>query len=750
MGNPIEILIIEDSRTQAVALTHVLESSNFKVSFVLNGEKALDFLSIHRPTLIISDIIMPEMDGFEFCKIVKSTPATKKIPILLVTNLASPHDVIQALQCGADGFLRKPYDQKYLISRIHYILSNLSTRNSTQSNSGIKIQLDGKKYFVTAERQQIFDLLLSTYEQSLQINEELKNQQLELRAEIFERKKIEKKLKLTTSELSDLYDQAPCGYHTLDYTGTIIQINQTELRWLQYNSSEVVGKFKFWELLTPESKSEFREIFNQSINDKTMIDLEFNMLRKDGSRFPILLNSINLENESLVRTTVVDITVRKKSEEARNRLIHEQAARVSAEMGLEKALFLADFSKILQSYPLIPHIRLKKTIEMCVPRAADWVVAYQVDENKYVKPVASVHADGNKTHQLEQLIQAYDFRIRDIIQTPQIRWIKEVSETNVESMSKNSEITPLLKSLGFHSYVLVPLLNEKNIFAVLLFVFGNSLRTYDREELTMIEDLTSRACLAIINSLLFEKLQNAIEVRDEFIKLASHELKTPLTTIKLQLQSLRRLMLRRSESIDSTDRFQKGMLVFERKIDRLSTIIDNLIDVYQANSGNLTLNYTQFNLSEVIQDIVLRFQPEIEKSGSAVELEIEPNLNGFWDKIHLEQAITNLFSNAIKFGKGKPISLQAKTDGNQIQIKLQDHGMGISKDYHPRMFERFARGVSVDSYAGLGLGLYVAFQITRAHGGNIQVESTPEEGTLFTLRIPANYVTSETLEKKAS
>ncbi|MBL6985890.1 MAG: response regulator [Methylobacter sp.] len=177
MNNPnnIRILIAEDSRTQAEQLRFLLEQHGYQVIVTADGKQALQAATAQKPTLVISDIVMPNMDGYELCKAIKSDETLKSTPVILVTSLSDPHDVIRGLECGADNFIRKPYDEDYLISRIHYLLMNLELRKGQRMKLGVEIDLNGSKHFISAERQQILDLLISTYEQAVFVNKELQD-----------------------------------------------------------------------------------------------------------------------------------------------------------------------------------------------------------------------------------------------------------------------------------------------------------------------------------------------------------------------------------------------------------------------------------------------------------------------------------------------------------------------------------------------------------------------------------------------
>jgi len=191
--NDIEILVVEDSPTQALQLQQLLEKNKFRVRVTRNGLEALSYVKDNLPGLIISDIIMPEMDGFEFCRQAKSVDHLKNIPIMLLTTLSDPEDVIKALECGADNFVTKPYREESLISNIQNILISKELRKGRKSEIGIEIFFRGNKHFITSDRMQIIDLLFSTYENAIQKNSELDglNRQLMTMQRQLEQRNIE-------------------------------------------------------------------------------------------------------------------------------------------------------------------------------------------------------------------------------------------------------------------------------------------------------------------------------------------------------------------------------------------------------------------------------------------------------------------------------------------------------------------------------------------------------------------------------
>jgi signal transduction histidine kinase len=171
-GNGVRIIIAEDSPTQAARLCYALERAGYTIISTVNGRQALEAAIAEKPSLIISDILMPEMNGYDLCREIKSHPALKDVPLILVTALSDPQDVIRGLECGADNFIVKPYDEGNLINRIQFVLLNHSMQRQSNGDS-VEIFFDGQKHVISSGRIQILNLLLSTYETAIQRNQEL-------------------------------------------------------------------------------------------------------------------------------------------------------------------------------------------------------------------------------------------------------------------------------------------------------------------------------------------------------------------------------------------------------------------------------------------------------------------------------------------------------------------------------------------------------------------------------------------------
>lgn len=193
----IEILIVEDSKTQAVKLQYLLEQNGYRTSVAENGREGLDVFNKKRPSIVISDVEMPEMDGYQLCKQIRSDSKNKDIPVILLTSLSSAGDIIKGLEHGANNFVTKPYKEEFLLSRISHTLVNVELRKHAMSEMGIEIFFAGKKQFITPDRMQILDLLFSSYETAISKNDELEQANKEL-------KKAKDRLEVQAEELREL------------------------------------------------------------------------------------------------------------------------------------------------------------------------------------------------------------------------------------------------------------------------------------------------------------------------------------------------------------------------------------------------------------------------------------------------------------------------------------------------------------------------------------------------------------------
>jgi PAS domain S-box-containing protein len=239
-----------------------------------------------------------------------------------------------------------------------------------------------------------------------------------------------------------------------------------------------------------------------------------------------------------------------------------------------------------------------------------------------------------------------------------------------------------------------------------------------------------------------EETQRALAQRDEFIGLVAHELRTPLSVLELKIQSVTRALLettgdaheRGATPTKLTGRLDDAL----RQLERLTELVERLLDASSIVQGQLALEPEPTHLAEIVTRVVARHREPALRMGTELRLRVATDGAGTWDRVRLEQAVGNLVSNAIKYGRGQPVELAVEAARTGVRLRVADHGIGIAPEDLARIFTRFERAAPVGHYGGLGLGLYVTRSIVEAHGGTIDVSSHPGEGTTFVIELPTN------------
>ncbi|ATB47431.1 PAS domain-containing sensor histidine kinase [Corallococcus macrosporus] len=233
-----------------------------------------------------------------------------------------------------------------------------------------------------------------------------------------------------------------------------------------------------------------------------------------------------------------------------------------------------------------------------------------------------------------------------------------------------------------------------------------------------------------------DRLREALRIRDDFLSVASHELRTPLTPLQLKLTAMRRAVDSAQGGTLSSERVGRDLDMAVRQVRKLVELVDDLLDVSRISVGQLKLERTPADLRELLREVIARYQPQATQAGSTVELDAPAPVQGEWDTRRVEQVLTNLLSNALKYGAGKPVHVRLREEGGQARLSVRDEGIGIAPEVLPHIFDRFMRAVSGRNYSGLGLGLYIAHQVVTAHGGGIEVHSELGRGSTFNVRLP--------------
>jgi two-component system, cell cycle sensor histidine kinase and response regulator CckA len=402
--DPHDILIVEDSLTQTEQLKFTLEENGYLTRCARNGVEALTLLKQRKPLLVISDINMPQMDGYELCRRIRADAALADLPVILLTSLSDADDVVLGLECGADNFVTKPHDNDYLISRIRYVMANRHLRSLETARISLEIVVGGRKHMITADRLQILHLLLSTYESAVLRNKQLIHVQEELRrlnenleekvrertaaltAEIAERIRADEERARLLHERESLLESTSDGIYGVDANGRCTFINQTGAEMLGYAASELRGE-KMHEVVQPLRADGTVYAAADSPISKAYVNgqpcrVESEVFwRRDGRSFPVEYSACAIREEGGVRGAVVtfrDITEKKKLEAEVLRAHRvESVGRLASGIAHDMNNILAP---ILMAAPLL-RMRLNpdeaaetlNTIEISAQRGADLV-----------------------------------------------------------------------------------------------------------------------------------------------------------------------------------------------------------------------------------------------------------------------------------------------------------------------------------------------------------------------------------------
>ncbi|MFL5355514.1 ATP-binding protein [Archangium sp.] len=411
--------------------------------------------------------------------------------------------------------------------------------------------------------------------------------------------------------------------------------------------------------------------------------------------------------------TILDVTARKRAMEAQR--------------------FLAESSAVL-SQSLDPEQTSRTLVRLCVPSLANLAGFWGHWPDGSIRPLSVAHADEAAQAIAHELAQHFSVPeghpIREAMATGR-SWLLADLENLFSWFEPQSELERALRErLGIRSVMIIPLSTAHGVAGVL--TLASSERTYTEDDFTFAKEYAAHATYAIDNARLYREAREAISLREEFLGIAGHELRTPLTALQLGLQSL----ARQSATATKASDLWKWIASCQRQGTRLGKLVGDLLDVSRITSGRLPMEPEEMDLSALVEEVAARMGPELEKAGCALVLKLESPLAGQWDRSRLDQVVTNLLSNAMKYGQGHPIEVTAEAIAGGVRLRVRDEGIGISAEDQARIFERFERAVPDRHYGGLGLGLWISKQIVTCLGGHIHVESEQGHGSSFTVELP--------------
>ncbi|HYG76237.1 MAG TPA: ATP-binding protein [Planctomycetota bacterium] len=447
-----------------------------------------------------------------------------------------------------------------------------------------------------------------------------------------------------------------------------------------------------------------------------------------------------------------------------------RAAEEALQRSEKRFRFLAEASQLLAS-SLDYHTTLPMVARLAVPQLADWCSIYTVEEDETIQPLTIAHVDEHKLEWAHDLLWKYPVDpgalhgYASVTQTGMPLLLEDISDAQLERMSRDHAHLEALRSLGMRSYLAVPLVaRERNLGCI---SFGSARSTFGQFHLEIAEDLARRAASMVENAKLYQEAQEAVRVRDEFLSIASHELKTPLTSLQLEVQMLLRLARRtagvlsgsnlvaigagesgsaysqendpaacKSGNALTAEHIANKMETLEKQTKKLSKLINNLLDVSRIAAGRFEIRREEVDLTRVVNDVLSRFEQQFMLAGCSLKVNAAAPVVGMWDRLRVEQVVTNIISNALKYGRGRPIDVSVSRTDCSAHFQVTDSGIGIAPEHLGRIFERFTRATTSKNYGGLGLGLYIVKQIIDALGGRISVNSELGKGSTFIVELP--------------
>lgn len=397
----------------------------------------------------------------------------------------------------------------------------------------------------------------------------------------------------------------------------------------------------------------------------------------------------------------------------------EQAGRRAA----ERLSFLAEATKTLNQ-----SLALEETLQaiagLMIPTHADYCFFDVKQDDGTVRRIARVH-DNPDIEAILSKSQWVRSERTDMnlcaLSTGEPALHAEIDDAWRKNVAVNEGHLAVLEAIKLGSMITVPVYVQNELEGALTICMGPSGRRYSEADLVLAREAAERASMALHHAKLYEQAQTAIRARDEFLAIASHELNTPLTALKLHAQRLQ------DASADKLPSIHEAIV---KQTERITRLVKELLDVSRIHGGRLSLRPESFDFADLLKDVAVR-HPE-----ASIALEVNGDVRGSWDRVRMEQVVQNLISNAVKYGGGKPVKVQLSAQEQSVRLVVRDEGIGIAPEERARLFKKFERLSSARGFGGFGLGLWITRQVVDAHGGEIVLSSEHGQGTSVKVELP--------------
>ena len=736
-----QILIVEDSITQAMKLKFLLDDNQFETLIAKNGKKGIEMAKQFNPHLIVSDVTMPVMDGFEMCYHIKNDSSINYIPVLLLTDLSDPEDIIHGLNVNADGYVTKPFDDDFLLSKINYLLDkkqNTSENFETQNDeNSIQIQFAGKNHTINASKEQILNLLLSTYENSIVQNRELRKKQIELNNLNEQLKKNMKKLSASEEQFRNLILTIPDIVYRIDTQGRFTFINDA-IRKLGYKRTELIGKHFSEIIYPPDIDSVSREkvltnypqhikqnqqpkLFDERRTGKRITTgLEVRLKSKQNKQISHEIINTRTEESLFVEVNSSGVYSLNPSSDEKELIgtvgvIRDISERKKAQQAIEiERLFL---QTVIDSVPL--PIYFKNLTGKYILANESFFKLFDKEKNQVI---------GKTIFEILPINIAEEFHFKDQLFFNG-KNNKQVYETTLED--KNSGY----RTIVFNKVKIYK--TDKSIDGILGIIIDITDRKEAEEE---IQEARKAA------ELMAKKADEANRSKSDFLANMSHEIRTPLNAII----GLNELALK----TDLTSKQHDYLVKVNSSAKSLLGIINDILDFSKIEASKLEIESVNFNIDKVLENIANMIGLKADIKGIELifytDIDVPKNLIG--DPLRLTQILTNLANNAVKFTQKGEIIISTSVEKKYydyliLKFSVSDTGIGLTDEQKSKLFQPFTQADSSTTrkYGGTGLGLTICKCLVEMMGGKIDVDSTYNKGSNFYFTV--KFGLSEKLEK---
>lgn len=558
-------------------------------------------------------------------------------------------------------------------------------------------------------------------------------------------KQAEERLRRSEMRLAEAQQIAQLGSWEWDIKADTIHWSDQLYRVFDIEPDEFDGSFqRYLTLIHPDDRQAAQQMIEEAFQQRAPFTFEHRVLRRDGSVRLVTSRGELIMDESGEPIRMIgtgqDITDRRRAEEQAHQLVREQAARVEAEAGQARLAFLAEASAILASSVDFQDT-LTGVARLAVPYIADWCAVYlatnrQVPERLseiYENPttLTGVRADLDQPGDDPRLLQT----VADVLATGEPLFIPDVRSTLAQKGASAASSAVILDELGVKSAMVVPMISRGQSIGAITLMSTKPNRSYTDADLALGIDLGQRAAIAVDSARLFQEARDAVRLREDFLSIASHELKTPLTTIKGYVQMLRRQLDR--PEID-LGRFASATDQLQQQVLRLERLTNDLLDISRIQQGRVALRLEQGDLAALTRQVVLRTRESPEATPAhRISLTAPDAMEAVFDPARIDQVLTNILSNALKYSPdGGEVTVALRQVGDWAEIKITDQGIGIPVSEQDKLFRPFVRAEGAHRFGGAGLGLYISSQIVSDHGGKIGLESSSGAGSTLTITLP--------------